>query len=196
VPPGLVGATALATDNLFQVSLETLPGITARRLELLGRLGLQTVGDLLFHFPRSYEDLNDVRPITSLSAGTIQTVQGEVVEIEGKALNDGRSVVSVVLSDDNTHCLEGVWFNQPHAARRFRYGQRLSFSGKPRWFRDHWQMSSPRVQVLDGAEAGTTPGVVPVYPLTEDLRPEHLRPLIARALDRHAPGLADVLAGR
>jgi ATP-dependent DNA helicase RecG len=179
--------------NPLQIGLETLPGISEARLELLGRLGLRTIGDLFFHFPRSYEDLNDVRPIAALSEGSIQTVQGEVVEIDGRSLNDGRTVVSVVLSDDGKNCLEGVWFNQSFAAKRFRYGQRLSFSGKPKWYRDHWQMSSPRVQILDGGSAGEEPGVVPVYPLTEDLRPEHLRPILDRALNLHAAHVADVL---
>ncbi|HEY7310372.1 MAG TPA: ATP-dependent DNA helicase RecG [Gemmataceae bacterium] len=178
-------------SNPLLVRLETLPGISAARLELLERLGLRTVGDLFFHFPRTYEDLNDVRPIAGLSAGSIQTAQGEVVEIDGRSLSDGRTVVSVVLSDDGTHCLEGVWFNQAFAARRFRYGQRLSFSGKPKWYRDHWQMNGPRVQILDGGDE--QPGVVPIYPLTEDLRPEHLRALLGRALDLHAAGVADVL---
>ncbi len=108
------------------------------------------------------------------------------------ALNDGRTVVSVVLSDDGKNCLEGVWFNQAFAAKRFRYGQRLSFSGKPKWYRDHWQMSSPRVQILDG-DAGGEPGIVPIYPLTEDLRPEHLRTVLRKTLDLHASRLADVL---
>ena len=45
-------------------------------------------------------------------------------------------------------CLEGVWFNQPYAARRFRFGQRVAFSGKPKKYRDHWQMANPRVQRL------------------------------------------------
>jgi ATP-dependent DNA helicase RecG len=179
--------------NPLQIHLETLPGVSAARLELLGRLGLRTVGDLFFHFPRSYEDLNDVRPITALSAGSIQTVQGEVFEIEGRSLSDGRTVVSVVLSDDGKNCLEGVWFNQAFAAKRFRYGQRLSFSGKPKWYRDHWQMSNPRVQVLDGSATKGPPGIVPIYPLTEDLRPEHLRPIIGKAIDLHAAHVADVL---
>jgi ATP-dependent DNA helicase RecG len=178
--------------NPLHVRLETLPSVSAARLELLERLGLRTVGDLFFHFPRAYEDLNDVRSIVAMSAGSIQTAQGEVVEIEGRSLSDGRTVVSVVLSDDGTNCLEGVWFNQAFAARRFRYGQRLSFSGKPKWYRDHWQMNSPRVQILDG-DGGERPGIVPVYPLTEDLRPEHLRALLARALDLHAGHVADVL---
>jgi ATP-dependent DNA helicase RecG len=180
-------------DSPLLVPLQTLPGVTSARLDLLARLGLHTVGDLLYHLPRSYEDLNDIRPITALAAGSTQTVQGEVVEIARDSLGDGRTIVRVVLSDDGTHCLEGVWFNQPFAAARFRYGQRLSFSGKPKWYRDHWQMSNPRVQILDGAAGAARPGVVPVYPLTEDLRLEHLRPLIRKALDAHAGRLPDIL---
>ena len=182
----------MAESNPLHIALETLPDISAARLELLERLGLRNVGDLLFHFPRTYEDLNDVRSIAALSADGIQTVQGEVVEIEGRSLTDGRTVVSVVLSDDGKNCLEGVWFNQSFAARRFRYGQRLSFSGKPKWYRDHWQMSNPRVQILDG-DAAAGPGVVPIYPLTEDLRPDQLRSLLRKTLDRYASCLTDVL---
>ena len=162
-----------------------MAGVSEYRVELLRRLGLQTVGDLLLHFPRAYEDLTDRRGIAQLSAGTIQTVEGEVVEIESRDVSNGRFVISIVISDGGPACLEGVWFNQAAAARRFRFGQRVTFSGKPRWFRDHWQMNNPRVQYLDGANPGQGPNVVPVYPLTEDLRPEHLRRLIAKALDRY-----------
>src|SRR5207248_5249527 len=148
-------------------------------------LGIETIADVLFHFPRSYEDLTDVRPIDSLSAGSVQTVHGEVVEIAGRELADGRCMVSVVLSE-GPHCLQGIWFNQPYAARAFRYGQRLAFSGKPKWHRDHWQMASPRVQVLDSPlEAGTS-AVVPIYPLTEDLRAEQLRAILRQAVDRYS----------
>jgi ATP-dependent DNA helicase RecG len=184
--------STVAEPTALQIPLDSLPGISAARLELLERLGLRSVGDLLFHFPRAYEDLNDLRSITTLSADGIQTVRGEVVEIEGRQLNDGRTVLSVVLCDDGKNCLEGVWFNQPFAAKRFRYGQRLSFSGKAKWYRDHWQMNNPRVQILDGESAGE-PGVVPIYPLTEDLRPEQLRALLRSALDLPAARVIDVL---
>jgi ATP-dependent DNA helicase RecG len=182
------------TADFLRQSVQALKGVTAARLDQLDRLGLRTVGDLLFHFPRAYEDLTDLRPITGLVEGTVQTVQGEVVEIEGKRLADGRCIVSVVLSDDGKHCLEGVWFNQPFAARRFRYGQRVAFSGKPRWYRDHWQMSSPRAQALDGAgPAAPVLSIVPVYSLTEDLRIEQLRPLIRQAVHGGADLLTEVL---
>ncbi len=181
------------TVDPFQAALGDLPGVTDHRAELLRRLGILTVGDLLFHFPRAYEDLSDRRGIADLAAGSIQTVEGEIVEIESRELSAGGFVVSVVLSDGGPTCLEGVWFNQAAAARRFRFGLRVAFSGKPRWFRDHWQMNTPRVQVLDSTDAGLHPGVVPVYPLTEDLRPETLRPLIGKALDRFARSIADIL---
>ncbi|MFO0930010.1 MAG: DEAD/DEAH box helicase [Gemmataceae bacterium] len=175
----------MVNPQAVPVPLEQLPGVTPMRRDLLARLGLTSIGDLLFHFPRSYEDLTDLRPIAALTADAVQTVQGEVVEIDSRALPGGRAVVSVVLSDDGKSVLEGVWFNQARAAARFRYGQRVSFSGKPKWYRDHWQMANPRVQDL-AASAAATPGIVPVYPLTEDLRGETIRTLIERAVQRYA----------
>jgi ATP-dependent DNA helicase RecG len=180
-------------DDPLPIGLGGLPGLTPARRDLLARLGLHTVGDLMLHFPRAYEDLTDVRPIRALTADALFTVRGEVIELEGRSLANGGCVVSVVISDDSKHVLEGVWFNQASAARRFRYGQWVAFSGRTKWYRDHWQMARPRVQELDGPAAEAGAGIVPVYPLTEDLRPEHLRAAIGTALDRFAAHLADVL---
>jgi ATP-dependent DNA helicase RecG len=179
-------------SNPLCQGVHTLRGVGELRLEQLQRLGILTVGDLLFHFPRAYEDLTDYRAITALSEGTIQTVRGEVVEMEGRRLPDGRSVVSIVISDDGKHCVEGVWFNQPGASGRFRYGQHVAFSGKPKWYRDHWQMTNPRVQPLDG-DAADSQQVVPIYPLTEDLHAERLRSLMRQAVEKFADHLPEVL---
>src|SRR5262249_48214488 len=70
--------------------------------------------------------------------------------------------------------------------------QRLSFSGKPKWYKTHWQMTTPRVQILDGSSPAT-PGIVPVYPLTDNLRTEQLRPLIGRALELYSSSLWEIL---
>lgn len=182
------------TDDLL-LPLERLPGATPTRRQLLARLDIHSIHDLLYHFPRSYEDLRLLRSIASLSPDSVQIVQGEVVEIGSRELPNGKGLVFVVLSDDGSSLLEGVWFNQPYLARRFRYGQRVSFIGKPKWFRDHWQMASPRVQFLEGS-APTAPGIVPIYPLTEDLRLETLRQLIGKALDLYADRIPERLPSR
>jgi ATP-dependent DNA helicase RecG len=72
-------------------------------------------------------------------------------------------------------------------ARRFRYGQRVAFSGKPQWYRDRWQMNNPRVQLL-GDEA-IQPGsgkVLPVYPLTEGLHIEQMRRIQRHVAEHYA----------
>jgi ATP-dependent DNA helicase RecG len=175
----------------LQASVQYLKGVGPARAELLRRLGIETVCDLLFHFPRTYDDLTDVRRLDQLTEGAPQTVHGEVVEIEGKELNNGRCLVSVVLSDGR-HCLEGVWFNQPYAARSIRFGQQLVFSGRPKWVKDHWQIVQPRVQALNAADSTGGAAIVPIYPLTEDLRAEQLRDIMRQAVEnysRHVPDL-------
>jgi ATP-dependent DNA helicase RecG len=179
----------LAEDSPLLQGVETLKGASSARREQLQRLGIVTIADLLLHLPRSYEDLSTVRPITELTEGKTHMVQGEVVEIDGHRSVDGRPVVSIVINDGGPQSLEGVWFNQPYASSHFRYGQRVAFTGKVRWFRDHWQMAMPRVQVLDAAGPAAAPGVVAIYPMTEDLRPEALRGLMRQAVDQFA-GLA------
>jgi ATP-dependent DNA helicase RecG len=174
-------------------NVQYLKGVGPARAEQLHRLGIVTVADLLFHFPRSYDDLSDVRTIDLLAEGKLQTVEGEVVEITGREAASGRCIVGVVLSDGGRNCLEGVWFNQPYAARRFRYGQRLAFSGKATWFRDHWQMNNPRVQILDEQPRDGESSIIPVYPLTEDLRLEQLRPLIRTAVEKFAGHVVEIL---
>src|SRR3954468_18505780 len=139
-----------STTTPLQERVQFLKGVGSARAELLARLGVHTVGDLVLHFPRSYDDLSDVRRVDQLEAGVLQTVQGEVVEINGKELGDGRNILSIVIADDRGRCVEGSWFNQAWMARQFRYGQRVAFSGKPRWQRDHWQMNAPRFKALDG----------------------------------------------
>lgn len=175
--------------------LDALPGLSPARRDLLGKLGLATVADLLGHFPREYQDLSDRRRIGELTADTLQTVEAEVIDITSRNLNDGRVVISVVVNDGGEASLEGVWFNQAGMARRFRFGQRVAFSGKPKWYRDHWQMTNPRVRELDGSasDPGDGASVVPLYPLTEDLRLEQLRPVMRRALELYANAVPEPL---
>jgi ATP-dependent DNA helicase RecG len=177
---------------MLQTSLNDWPGLSPGQRDHLARLGLVTLRDLLYHFPRDYEDLSDLRPIAQIADGLVQTVQGEVISIEPRKLFDGNFLVAVRISDDGKHFVEGVWFNQGQTERRFRFGQRVSFSGKVQQRKGIWQITSPQIQYLDDVKQ-TTPGIVPIYPLTEDLRPEVLRKVMARALDEVCPKIEDFL---
>jgi ATP-dependent DNA helicase RecG len=183
-------------DSPLLGNVQTLRGASPARRDQLKRLGITTIIDLLLHLPRAYEDLSAVRTIANLTSGESQMVQGEVVEIDGRRLFDGRSVVSVVINDGSPGSLEGAFFNQPFISSSFRYGQRVAFTGRVKWFRDHWQMANPKWQALDADGAAQTPGIVPVYPLTEDLRPDALRKVMRQAVDRFAPLTTEIIPER
>jgi ATP-dependent DNA helicase RecG len=171
--------------------LQFLRGVGPRRAELLANLGVRSIGELLFHFPRSFDDLSNVIGIDAMTPGEMQTVIGEVVELDSKELPDGRRIMSVVIADAKGRVIEGTWFNI--VPRQFRYGQRVAFSGKPKWYRDHWSMLHPRVEVLEQADTGPGQSVIPVYPLTENLRVEDLREHIRQALTVGAEHVEEIL---
>ncbi len=183
----------MSHPEALKQNVEAIQGVTPARAKQLRRLGIETVGDLLGHFPRGYEQFSGLKKIDELVEDQIQTVRGEVVEIEGKQTGSGLRMVSIVLSDGGQHCLEGVWFNQVWVARRFRYGQQVAFTGKAKWYRDHWQMSMPQTHPAEDAGSSAAAEILPVYPLTEDLRLEQLRPILRRAVDAHAGCLLERL---
>jgi ATP-dependent DNA helicase RecG len=197
MPVVTFGTRTLMDNSQLQQPVQQALGLSSERADQLRRLGIEIISDLLFHFPRSYEDLTDVRPIAALQSGIIQTVHGEVVDIQGRRLADGRPVVSIVLSDGHD-ILEGVWFNQVHASSRFRFGQRYAFSGKPKKFQGRWNMANPRVSPISKGQAPAVrndqaASILPVYPLTEDLRADQLRRLIKRAVENYAAAVPEIL---
>ena len=87
---------------------------------------------------------------------------------------------------------EALWFNQPFMADRFRVGERVLVSGKPKYFGNRWQMTHPAVKNLEEADLPSG-GLLPIYPLTEGLRQGHMRKLVRAALMVATGRIDDVL---
>ena len=175
--------TPIPADPLAETA-QYIKGVGPTRYALLQKLGLHTIGDLLLNFPRTYEDVSDCRAITELEPGVLQTVVGEIIEMDSRTTSSGKTMISVVISDGPS-VLEGVWFNQAFVVRSLRYGQQVAFSGKPSWRIDHWQMSSPRVRPLD-QDAADQRNVIPVYPLTDGLYPDAMRKIQKLIVENYA----------
>ncbi len=170
--------------------VQYLKGVGPHRAELLARLGIHYVKDLLFYFPRDYFDLTDYREISDLEEGKVQSVEGVVDSVEYRLLPGGRTVVSVGLQGKGGY-LRGIWFNQPYLRDQFRRGQRVVFSGKPRRGGLIWEMFHPMVQQL-GAEEEPQRGLLPLYSLTEGLEQWEVRRIVRTALEVALPGVEDV----
>ncbi|MHB8898754.1 MAG: ATP-dependent DNA helicase RecG [Thermoguttaceae bacterium] len=176
---GKSAAERLATQ------VQYLKGVGPRRAEMLERLGLRTVADVLFFFPRDYEDHTDRRQVADLEEGSLQSVRGLVEEIELRDLAPGRSMVGMLVRVGNEH-LRAIWFNQPFVVSQYQRGQAVLLSGRPKYRGLVWQMVHPRVTVLGEDEAEPAGGVLPVYPLTEGLQQWHMRRMVRAALDDYA----------
>jgi ATP-dependent DNA helicase RecG len=154
-------------------------------------LELHTASDLLFHFPRDYQDLSDQRSIVDLEEDKLQSVCGEVVEVKARSTGFGKSRVQVLLSD-GTHYLRALWFNQPFMQRKFRQGQRVIFSAKPRLRGSTWQMSHPRITWLGDDPQRPEGDLLPLYPLTEGISQYQMGRYVHTAVEDYTGLLEEV----
>lgn len=198
---GRAGRTALSEGW----ELWRLPGVGPRRAELLAKLGLRTVGDLLRHLPRRYEDRRKLRRIAEAVVGESQVLYGELASVEGRNLTPGRSIVVATLVDADAPMqatlwgapargprggIELVWFQQRHLLEWLRPGLRLYAYGQVRFRRGRLQMLSPEFELEAGDEevsGETSPHVgriVPVYPLTKGVHQRFLRGLVYKVLSQ------------
>jgi ATP-dependent DNA helicase RecG len=168
-----------------------VPGVGPQRAELLAKLDLRTAGDLVFFFPRDYQDLTDRRTIVDLEADQLQTVRGVVTEVDATSSGFGKSRVGVLVFDGQDS-LRAIWFNQPFMREKFRVGQHVLMSAKPRFHGGRWEMAHPRVTWLDGDEDQPESRLLPLYSLTEGLSQYQIRRIVAAAVERFGPVLEEV----
>jgi len=164
-----------------------------RAVSLLGKLGVQTLRDLVYLFPRRH---NPVRSVAELYryVGEEQTTLATLVDVRPVHLGRMESTEGTIGDDGGT--MRVVWYNQKRLAQWLKPGVKYVFSGKVGAFRgepvlespDHEEVRSEGVESL--LQAG---GLFPVYPSTEGLFQPPLRRMVREALARCADALPDAL---
>ena len=173
--------------------VETLPGISAGFGSKLHKLGIATVGDLLYHFPYRYDDYRTLKPINRLDYGEETTIIGTVWDTKTRQSRGGSAIVSSIIADASG-TIEAVWFNQPYLARQMRAGTQIVLSGKVEEYLGRLIMRGPTWEPLE-KELIHTARLVPIYPLTQGISARWLRRLLKRVIDHWTPRLADHLPG-
>ena len=175
-----------------QTPIQYLKGVGPARAKALGVLGLSRVGDLLYHFPRAYEDRRDIRRIADLRPDEQVTIQGEVVAVGAKTTRSRLHILDAVV-DDGSGVIHAVWFNQPFREGQVSAGQRIVLTGRARMYKGELQISPLDFQILDDGEGDELHAdrIVPIYPLTRSITQRMLRRMVRTALDACAGGLDD-----
>lgn len=172
--------------------VQYLKGVGPQRAELLARLELFTAADVLFFFPRDYQDLTDLASVAELEEGKLVRLRGQVVEVELRGGRSGKSILGVLVQCGDDH-VRALWFNMPQMVKRFEQGQRVLLSGKGKFRGGRWEFSHPRVQSLEQDDpADAARSILPIYSLTEGLHQGQVRRIIEGCLETYAPLLDEV----
>ncbi len=168
-----------------------LQGVGPRQAERLAKLGIHTIRDMLYFFPRRYDDYSQLKPINRLEYGEEVTIIAQVWDAGARETRGGGVIFKATLSD-GTGFIEATWFNQPYLAGRIKRGQQIVISGKVDEYLGRLCFTSPEWEPLE-RELLHTARLVPVYPLTAGLSARWLRRLMKRTVDYWSKRLPDHL---
>ncbi len=186
------GARHSQTPAALNAPLTVLQGVGPKHAATLETLGLHTLGDLLYYYPRRYDDYSQLKPIKSLWYGEQVTVIGAIQSVYSRPIQGGaRSMLEAVLAD-GTGSLRLIWFNQPWLANRLREGTQISVSGTIEQHLGRLVMRQPDWEPVE-AEHLHTNRIVPIYPLTGHITQKWLRGIINQVVGFWAPAVVDPL---
>ncbi|MEJ2013096.1 MAG: OB-fold nucleic acid binding domain-containing protein [Anaerolineales bacterium] len=180
-PPAAMGAP-----------LTTVQGIGPKSAKTLSKLGLNTLGDLLWHLPRRYDDFSQLETINRLWYGQEVTIIANVEKCEVREVRGGRMKLTEAIVSDGTGSLRVTWFNQPWIANKLKPGRPVVLSGKVDQYLGHLTMNNPEWEPLERKQLHTN-RIVPVYPLTAGVSGKWLRRVIHSVVQRLAPRVPDPL---
>ncbi|HZL86860.1 MAG TPA: ATP-dependent DNA helicase RecG, partial [Pirellulaceae bacterium] len=171
--------------------VQYLKGVGPERAELLAKLDLHYARDLLFFFPRAYQDMSELRDIDRLEEGKLASVCGVVEEVDLRNTGIGKSLLGVLIRQE-TKYLRLLYFNQPWRRQTFNPGQRVLVSGEPKLQGLRWEMAHPTVEFLAPDEDAPAGRILPVYSLTEGLNQPTMRRIVQGVAESHTQFVDEV----
>lgn len=150
--------------SLYDVPITKLSGIGEKRAALFRKLGIESVGDMISYYPRSYENWSDTTDIAAVQPEEKCVVRGKVsTPVNTIRISGGRTMAKLSISDD-TGYLNLVFFNNKYISSMLLYGETYLFMGKVAYDKYGYQMVSPEF-----CKETADDMITPVYHLTAGL---------------------------
>jgi ATP-dependent DNA helicase RecG len=188
---GVKKATVPESTPALDAPVTTVRGISTALAARFGKMGVKTVRDLLYFFPHRHLDYSQLKFISQLIEGEEQTIVANVWQAQETKPGGRRSTEAIV--GDETGNIRVVWFNQPYLARTLNTNARIMLSGRVSLYKGRHVFISPEWELIEGQDLVHTARLVPVYPLTQGLRPRQVRKLMKQFVDLWAPQVPDFL---
>ena len=150
-------------------SISRIKGVGSQRTRIFNEFGIQSIKDILYYFPRRYLDRTILSSISDLKKGNNVTLIAQVETFGEKRIRRGK-MFQVIVSD-GTGLLTLNWFNGVrYVKNQFKVGDKIAINGKVEWY-NGFSITHPEFErLMDDEDPIQTGAVIPVYPLTQDLR--------------------------
>lgn len=178
------------------MNVQFVKGVGERLSKLFGKLGIFTAQDLLWHFPRRYEDRRSMRRIAQLHAGETACFRGKIVVADNMRTPRSGTLLTRVAVQDESGTAYLVWFNQWYLKNKFvkLLGKEIVVYGTAQFGSRGIEITNPEWEEIgDGGDTLSSNRIVPVYPLTDGLFQGRVRRIIYTALDTFLPVIEDPL---
>ncbi|KPL07873.1 hypothetical protein AMJ86_02545 [bacterium SM23_57] len=176
----------------LNADVTVLPRVGPRYAKTLTRLGISTLGDMIYHFPRRYDDYSQLKPINRLHYGEDITIIGTVQQINTRNIRSGKSKLSEAVISDGSAAIRVTWFNQPWITQRLNKGMQIVLSGKVEQYLGRLTMNNPEWEPMEQKHLHTN-RIIPIYPLTARITQRWLRNLMHKVISYWAPRVVDPL---
>ncbi|NQU95140.1 MAG: ATP-dependent DNA helicase RecG [Candidatus Omnitrophica bacterium] len=165
-----------------KTNIRYLKGVGPKKAEILQKLNINTIEDLLYYLPRRYEDRSKFTLIKDLKVGEHHVVRGKVLTLGNHATRKGMRVFQIAVGD-KTGVIYCVWFNQPFLRKLFKVGQEITLYGKVEKYKK-LQINHPEYEFVTENNSLNMGRIVPAYSLTQDITQRYIRFLTHEAITR------------
>lgn len=173
--------------------IQYIKGVGPNRAELLNKLGIYNLEDLITYYPRDYEDRGKPKKIAELTDGEEALIEVLVVSrMSEQKVRKNMTIYKLIVRDDTGSCVL-TWFNQSYLKNKFILGKKYKFYGRVSNKYGKIEMNSP---VYDEEETNKNTGkIIPIYPLTYKLSQNTIRQVIENGLNavKNEGGLEETL---
>jgi ATP-dependent DNA helicase RecG len=172
--------------------LTVVQGVGPSKASMFKSLGLNTLEDLLYFFPRRYDDYTQLKPINRLTVKEnvtiIATVQSGATFKRGKPPRD----ITEIIVSDGTSPLRLIWWNQIWPLRTYRPGMQVVIAGRVDLYLGRFVISNPDIELIEQEHLHTN-RIVPVYPLTSGLTQKSIRRMMYETISFWTPKVPEYL---
>ena len=173
----------LETYKKMYTKLEELPSkyITAKQVIILKSLGIETIYDLIYYFPRAYDNRSNVKSIGNLTFNEYVVVKASVMSVLNMPNRSGKKIVKAIITD-GTGIMEVLWFGMPYISKSLKVGEEYIFIGQTKKS-NLFQFINPEYKLYKGQEKETSKEILPIYSSNKSITQNNLRKIIKKFLE-------------